>query len=79
MPIPYRRTFLKQDLARKLYPDSISVKSAMEQLRREINLCPTLKEQLEQAGNTRKHYYNKKTLLQSKTKIPILQNQCKQA
>ncbi len=58
MPITYRRTFLKQDLARKLYPDSISSASALQQLRREINLYPTLKEQLEQAGNTRKHYYN---------------------
>ncbi len=78
MPIPYRRTFLKQDLARKLYPDSISSASALQQLRREINLYPTLKEQLEQAGNTRKHYYNKKILLQSQTKS-LSCTQCKQA
>ncbi len=58
MPTNYRRTLLKQELARKLYPDSISPASSLQQLRREINLSPTLKEQLEQAGNTRKHYYN---------------------
>ncbi len=63
MPTKYRRTFLKQDLARKLYPDSISVKSAMEQLRREINLCPTLKEQIKASGHLKRHYYNHKQVL----------------
>ncbi len=58
-----RRTVLKQDIVKKLYPDSISVKSAMQQLRRELDICPALKEQIEQAGNTKRHYYNKQQLL----------------
>lgn len=58
-----RRTILKQDLVKKLYPDSISIKSAMQQLRNEIEVCPELKKQIEQAGNTRRHYYTKQQLL----------------
>jgi len=58
-----RRTILKQDLVKKLYPDSISIKSAMQQLRNEIDICPALKQQIEQAGNTKRHYYNKQQLL----------------
>jgi hypothetical protein len=58
-----RRTILKQDLVRKLYPDSISIKSAMQQLRNEIDICPELKQQIEQAGNTKRHYYNWQQLL----------------
>ncbi|GAF05560.1 DUF4248 domain-containing protein [Saccharicrinis fermentans] len=58
-----RRTILKQELVKKLYPDSISVKSAMQQLRNEIEVCPTLKKQIEQAGHTKRHYYNKQQLL----------------
>ncbi len=54
-----KRTILKQDLVKKLYPDSISVKSALEQLRREINLSNELKNSLLAAGSMRKHYYNK--------------------
>ena len=53
-----RRTILKQDLVKKLYPDSVSTRSALQQLRREINLCPEIKEKIEQAGHTKKHYYN---------------------
>ncbi|WP_353890480.1 DUF4248 domain-containing protein [Carboxylicivirga marina] len=53
------RTILKQNLVQKLYPHSISVKSAMQQLRNEIDICPELKKKIEQAGNTRRHYYNK--------------------
>jgi len=58
-----KRTILKQDLVKKLYPDSISVKSALEQLRREINLSHQLKTSLQEAGSMRKHYYNKNQLL----------------
>nr|WP_321409084.1 DUF4248 domain-containing protein [uncultured Carboxylicivirga sp.] len=58
-----RRTILKQELVKKLYPHSISIKSAMQQLRDEIDFCPALKEQIEQAGNTKRHYYNKQQLL----------------
>jgi hypothetical protein len=58
-----QRTILKQDLVKKLYPNSISVRSAMQQLRNEIDICPALKKQIEQAGNTRRHYYTKQQLL----------------
>jgi hypothetical protein len=58
-----RRTILKQELVKKLYPDSISIKSAMQQLRNEIEICPALKEQIEKAGHTKRHYYNKHQLL----------------
>lgn len=54
-----RRTILKQEIVAKLYPNSISVKSALQQLRKEINLCPEVKAHMEQAGNMRNHYYNK--------------------
>lgn len=57
-----RRTILKQDLVKKLYPDSISIKSAMQQLRNEIEICPALKERIRQAGHTKRHYYNKRQL-----------------
>ena len=57
------RTILKQDLVKKLYPNSISIKSAMQQLRREIDICPALKEKITHAGRTRHHYYNKQQLL----------------
>ena len=53
-----RRTILKQELSKKLYPDSISAKSALQQLRRDIDLCPELKEKISTAGQTRRHYYN---------------------
>ncbi len=58
-----RRTLLKQELAKRLYPDSISIKSAMQQLRREIETCPALKEQIIQAGSTKRHYYNRQQLV----------------
>lgn len=57
-----RRTILKQDLVKKLYPDSISIKSALQQLRRDIDLCPELKEKIVNAGHTRRHYYNSQQL-----------------
>lgn len=58
-----RRSILKQELVKKLYPHSISIKSAMQQLRNEIDICPELKKQIEQAGHTKRHYYNKQQLL----------------
>jgi hypothetical protein len=57
-----RRTILKQDLVKKLYPDSISIRSALEQLRNEINLSPEIKQRLIDSGSTRKHYYNNRQL-----------------
>lgn len=53
-----RITILKQDLVKKLYPDSVSIKSALQQLRRDIELCPELKDKIADAGQTRRHYYN---------------------
>lgn len=57
------RTILKQELVKKLYPNSISVNSAMEQLRNEINQSTELKQKIVVAGNARRHYYNKRQLL----------------
>ena len=57
-----RRTILKQELVKKLYPDSISVKAALQQLRREIEICPELKVKIAEAGHTKRHYYNKQQL-----------------
>lgn len=54
-----RRTILKQDLVKKLYPDSVSVNAALQQLRREIEVSPNLKESIANAGNTKRHYYNR--------------------
>lgn len=47
---------------KKLYPDSISVKAALQQLRREIEICPELKEKIAGAGHSKRHYYNKQQL-----------------
>jgi len=58
-----RRTILKQELIKKLYPHGISIKFSMQQLRNEIEVCPELKMKIEQAGNTRRHYYNRQQLL----------------
>jgi len=58
-----RRTILKQDLVKKLYPDSVSVDAAMQQLRRDIDLCPDLKARIANTGRTKRHYYNKQQLL----------------
>ncbi len=57
-----RRTILKQELVKKLYPDSISIRAALQQLRREIDICPDLKEKISQAGYTKRHYYNQQQL-----------------
>jgi hypothetical protein len=58
-----RRTILKQDLVKKLYPDSISISAALQQLRREIDICPELKAKITQAGHTKRHFYNRQQLL----------------
>ena len=58
-----RRTILKQDLVKKLYPDSVSADAAMQQLRRDIKLSPQLKKQIASFGHTKRHYYNKQQLL----------------
>ena len=57
-----KRTILKQDLIKKLYPDSISVRSALQQLRNELDQCPELKQKIAKAGRTRRHYYNNNQL-----------------
>jgi len=57
-----RRTILKQELVKKLYPDSISIRSALQQLRNELDLCPELKQKIAEAGRTRRHYYNNNQL-----------------
>ena len=57
----FRRTILKQELAVKLYPDSLSAESAMQLLRKEIRL--TLKQSLfEKKSNSRVHYFTHKQL-----------------
>ena len=54
----FRRTILKQEIVKKLYPDSISVKSALQNLRRDLHLCPEVKKKISAVGHTRRHYYN---------------------
>lgn len=60
--MPIKRTILKQELVKKLYPDSISYRAALQQLRREIETSQKLKEQIKKAGNPRRHFYNKHQL-----------------
>lgn len=57
-----RRTMLKQDLVKKLYPDSISTRSALQLLRIEINRSPETKQRLKDAGSIYKHSYNNRQL-----------------
>ena len=59
----FRRTILKQELVKKLYPDSTSVNAALQQLRRDIEICPELKEKIAGAGHTKRHYCNKQQLM----------------
>ena len=59
----FRRTILKQELAVKLFPDSLSAESAMQLLRKEIRLTPNLKQSLfEKESNNRMHYFTHKQL-----------------
>lgn len=53
------RQTLKQDIAMKLYPESISVASAMQKMRREIRETPNLKEKLKAIGGYNRHYFTK--------------------
>ena len=57
-----RRTILKQELVKKLYPDSISINAALQQLRREIEICPELKKKIAKAGHPKRHFYNRQQL-----------------
>ncbi|MBS2101186.1 DUF4248 domain-containing protein [Carboxylicivirga linearis] len=57
------RTILKQDLAKKLYPQSSNTTSAMQFLRKEIKQSPELTSKLDLlARNRRAHYYTHKQL-----------------
>lgn len=59
----FRRTILKQELAVKLYPNSLNAESAMQLLRREIRQTPQLKQRLYENGdNKHVHYFSHKQL-----------------
>lgn len=59
----FRRTILKQELAVKLYPDSLNAESAMQLLRKEIRLTPKLKQRLYENGDNKQvHYFSHKQL-----------------
>lgn len=49
------KNILKQELVEKLYTDCNSIKSAMQQLRSEIEVCSELKNNIEQAGHTKQY------------------------
>ena len=58
-----KRTILKQEVAEKLYPNSCSRKSAMQQMRNEIKSLPKLEKRLKsEVKNIRLHYYTIKQL-----------------
>jgi hypothetical protein len=57
------RTILKQDLAKKLYPQSSNTTSAMQLLRKEIKLSKELSCKLDKLmRNKRAHYFTHKEL-----------------
>ncbi len=59
----FRRTILKQELAVKLFPDSLNAESAMQLLRKEIRQTPKLKQLLFEDGeNKHVHYFTHKQL-----------------
>jgi len=59
-----RRTYLKQTVASKLYPDSINANSAMQALRREIRATPQLNQRLlAECSKEKLHYYTRKQFL----------------
>lgn len=63
MPMNFRRTILKQELAVKLFPDSINVISAMQLLRKEIRQHPQLEAELYPKNvNRRVHYFTHRQL-----------------
>lgn len=52
------RTILKQELAEKLFPQSSNINAAMQLLRKEIKLSPSLQNKLSLiTRNKRAHYY----------------------
>ena len=52
------RTFLKQEVAEKLYPNSCNKRSAMQLMRKEIKALPKLEKRLNsEVKNVRLHYY----------------------
>jgi len=57
-----RRTILKKEVAAKLFPDSMSVESAMQLLRREIRQAPELGHKLFNGDKRPKHYFTNKQL-----------------
>jgi len=59
----FRRTILKQELAVKLFPDSLNAESAMQLLRKEIRETPKLKQHLFESGESKYvHYFTHKQL-----------------
>jgi hypothetical protein len=57
------RTILKQELAVKLYPNSLNAESAMQLLRREIRQTHQLKKRLYENGDSKQvHYFSHKQL-----------------
>ena len=55
------RTIIKQTVAQKLFPDSITPLSAMQRLRREISTTPNMKEKLYgSTNNSRFHHFTNK-------------------
>ncbi len=52
----------KKEIAKALYPDSITMDSAMQRLRVEIRESEGLKEELEKHGSLRSHCFNDKQL-----------------
>ena len=55
------RTIIKQKVAKKLFPDSITSLSAMQRLRREISTTPNLKNNLYGSSNSsRLHHFSNK-------------------
>lgn len=58
-----RRTILKQEVAVKLFPDSINTESAMQLLRKEIRNTPILKQQLfSKQTQSNVHYFTHQQL-----------------
>lgn len=58
-----KRTFLKQEVAEKLYPNSCNTRSAMQLMRKEIKALPKLEKRLNsEVKNIRLHYYTIKQL-----------------
>lgn len=59
----FRRTILKQELAVKLFPDSLNSESAMQLLRKEIRQTPELKRSLfNNEHQNRVHYFTHRQL-----------------